>query len=240
MVAPPRVLRRLAEAGALAGVQAFSGAEVLDPLDRRVIEAASGRRVREIYMATEGLFGVGCPHGTLHLAEDVVRFEWEPVAGSRLAGPVITDLVRRTQPMIRYRMNDLLELDPNPCPCGLALQPVRRIEGRIDDCLWITGGDRVARMVTPDVVRNALVDADARIDDFRIVQIGPAALDVRLPAALPRDARCQGSAGALPCARSVRRSGGSRSKSVAESRFRSIASSAEWSGWNSDCGHFIA
>ncbi len=29
-------------------------------------------------MATEGLFGVSCPHGTLHLAEDVVR-----VAGRR-------------------------------------------------------------------------------------------------------------------------------------------------------------
>lgn len=183
VVAPPRALRRLAEAGALAGVQPFSGAEVLDPLDRRVIEQASGKRVREIYMATEGLFGVGCPHGTMHLAEDVVRCEWEPVPDSNLAGLVFTDMVRRIQPMIRYRMNDLLELDPTPCPCGLALQPVRRIEGRMDDCLSVGG-----RLVTPDVVRNAVVDADPRIDDFRIVQTGPAALRIALPATLPRDA----------------------------------------------------
>ena len=118
LVAPPKVLRRLAEDGVLGGVEPFSGAEVLDPIDREIIEQASGRRVREIYMATEGLFAVGCRHGTLHLAEDVVRFEWEPVAGSGLVVPVVTDMVRRVQPMIRYRMNDLLELSQAACPCG--------------------------------------------------------------------------------------------------------------------------
>lgn len=188
LVAPPRALRRLAELGVLEGVQAFSGAEVLDALDARVIEQASGRRVREIYMATEGLFGVACARGTLHLAEDVLRPEWEPVAGSALSGFIFSDLVRRTQPMIRYRMNDLLELNPEPCPCGLALQPVKRIAGRADDCLWLTGRDGKVRIVTPDVLRNAVVDADARIDDFRVVQTGPAVLEVALPAALPRDA----------------------------------------------------
>jgi len=182
LVAPPRALRRLAELGLLAGVQPFSGAEVLDPLDRRVVEQASGRRVREIYMATEGLFAVSCPHGTLHMAEDVVRCEWEAIPDSRLVGFVFSDLVRRIQPMIRYRMNDLLELDPDPCPCGSVFQPVRRIEGRVDDSL-VFGG----RMVTPDVVRNAVVDADPRIDDFRIVQTGPAKLRVALPASLPRE-----------------------------------------------------
>ena len=79
-------------------------------------------------------------------------------------------------------MNDLLELDPDPCPCGSAFQPVRRIEGRVDDSLLFGG-----RMVTPDVVRNAVVDADPRIDDFRIVQTGPSELRVALPASLPRD-----------------------------------------------------
>jgi putative adenylate-forming enzyme len=187
VVAPPSVLRRLAELGALAGVQPFSGAEVLDPLDRQVIERASGRRVREIYMATEGLLGVGCPQGTLHLAEDVIRCEWEPVPDSGVVSLVFTDLVRRVQPMIRYRMNDLLELDPRPCPCGLAFQSVRRVVGRIDDCLRLAGWTGEPRLVTPDVVRNAVVDADPRIDDFRIQQIGPAALRILLPAGLPRD-----------------------------------------------------
>jgi putative adenylate-forming enzyme len=179
IVAPPKVLRRLAERGQLPARHIFSGAEVLDPLDRAAIEAATGRRVREIYMATEGLFGVGCPRGTLHLAEDAVHFEWEKVGDGPLSSPLITDFTRKTQVMARYRMNDLLELSEAPCPCGSPLQTVARIEGRQDDTFELAG-----HMVTPDVLRNAVVDADRRITDFRIVQTGPATVEVALDAAL--------------------------------------------------------
>jgi putative adenylate-forming enzyme len=169
LVAPPKVLRRLAEDGVLSGVEPFSGAEVLDPIDREIVERASGRRVREIYMATEGLFGVACRHGTLHLAEDVVRFEWEEVPGSDLVVPVVTDMVRRIQPMIRYRMNDLLELSRSHCPCGSPYRAVERIHGRIDDVFEFET-PRGPAMVTPDVLRNAAIDSDARIRDYRILQ----------------------------------------------------------------------
>lgn len=169
LVAPPKVLRRLAEDGVLGGVQPFSGAEVLDPIDREIVEQASGRRVREIYMATEGLFAVGCSRGTLHLAEDVVRFEWEAVPGSELVVPIVTDMVRRVQPMIRYRMNDLLELSSVSCACGSPFQGVSRIHGRMDD-VFEFDSPRGRVMVTPDVLRNAVVDSDSGIRDYRIVQ----------------------------------------------------------------------
>jgi putative adenylate-forming enzyme len=194
IVAPPKVLRRLAERGQLPATHIFSGAEVLDPLDRAAIEAATGKRVREIYMATEGLFGVGCPHGTLHLAEDAVHFEWEKVGDGPLASPLVTDFTRRAQAMARYRMNDLLELSATPCPCGSPLQPVARIEGRQDDVFELAG-----RMVTPDVLRNAVVDADRAIADFRIVQTGPAAVEIALDPELEAevDERVRASVGAL-------------------------------------------
>ncbi|HEX8309402.1 MAG TPA: F390 synthetase-related protein [Allosphingosinicella sp.] len=186
LVAPPKVLRRLAEDGALRGVEPFSGAEVLDPIDREIIEQASGRRVREIYMATEGLFAVGCGHGTLHLAEDVVRFEWEKVPGSGLVAPIVTDMVRRVQPMIRYRMNDLLELSSAPCPCGSPYQAVARVHGRMDDVFEFEGPcGRVT--VTPDVLRNAVVDSDSRIRDYRIVQKADGRVSVELDEALDEE-----------------------------------------------------
>lgn len=187
IVAPPKVLRRLAEGGRLGARHLFSGAEVLDPLDRAVIEAATGARVREIYMATEGLFGVGCPHGTLHLAEDAVRFEWLAAGETGLVTPLVTDFTRRTQIMARYRMNDLLALSDMPCPCGSPLQAVARVEGRQDDVFELRGAGGGWRMVTPDVLRNAVVDADRAIADFRIVQTAADRVAVSLDPALPAD-----------------------------------------------------
>lgn len=189
IVAPPKVLRALAGGGGPGPRHVFSGAEVLDPLDRAVVEAAWGVKVREIYMATEGLFGVGCPHGTLHLAEDAVAFEWEPVTGSPdLSAPLVTDFTRRTQVMARYRMNDLLRLSHEPCPCGSPLQAVAAVEGRQDDVFHLTGAEDRPVLATPDILRNAVVDADRRILDFRIVQTGPALVELSLDPALPGEA----------------------------------------------------
>ncbi|UVO52439.1 hypothetical protein M0208_05565 [Sphingomonas sp. SUN019] len=181
IVAPPKVLRLLAEQGALTATTIFSAAEVLDPLDEAAILAATGVRVRQIYMATEGLFGVSCAHGMLHLAEDVVHFGWEPSApGSDLVQPVVTDFTRRAQAMARYRMNDLLALSDRRCACGSAFRAVERIEGRRDDLFWLAGTDGAPHPVTPDVLRNTLIDADRAIADFRIVQTGASAMTVRL------------------------------------------------------------
>lgn len=188
LVAPPKVLRLLAERGQLSAQTIFSGAEVLDPLDRAVIEGTTGRKVREIYMATEGLFGVSCEHGTLHLAEDVVHFEWEsPAVGSALQAPIVTDFTRRSQALIRYRINDLMELAPQECACGSPFQAIRQISGRADDILMLAGPDGRLVPVTPDVLRNAVVDADPRVLDFRIAQTGPSALEIRLDQQLPAE-----------------------------------------------------
>ncbi len=189
LIAPPKVLRWLAgQDWPMARLeQVFSAAEVLDPIDRKVIEARFGVRVREIYMATEGLLGVACTHSTLHLAEDTMKFEFEPVPGSDLVSPIITDFSRETQAMVRYRMNDLLRLADPPCPCGSPLQAVVEVVGRMDDMLLLPSGDRSVS-VTPDIVRNAIVGADRRIDDFRLVQTGKDLIELSLLEAMPIDA----------------------------------------------------
>ena len=43
-------------------------------------------------------------------------------------------------------------------------------------------------MVTPDVARNAVVDADRRILDFRIVQVGASAIELSLVRGLAPEA----------------------------------------------------
>jgi phenylacetate-CoA ligase len=90
--------------------------------------------------------------------------------------------------MARYRMNDLLSLRSEPCPCGSPLQAVARIEGRQDDVFHLAAAQSSGLvLVTPDVVRNAVVDADRRIQDFRVVQIGPRRIALSLDPALPSE-----------------------------------------------------
>ena len=186
LIAPPKVLRRLAESDLpLAPKTIFSVAEVLDPLDRIIIEKRFGLRLREIYMATEGLIGVACEHGTLHLCEDVMKVEFEDAANG-LVAPIITDFTRTTQVMARYRMNDLLRLSDHACPCGSPLRAVAQVEGRRDDVLELPGHDGQGQVfITPDILRNAIVDADRRIDDFRLAQTGTDQLELALLTSLP-------------------------------------------------------
>lgn len=196
VVAPPKVLRHLADQRVhIAPERLFAAAEVLDPPDRARTQAAYGLHLGQIYMATEGLFGVSCAHGTLHLAEDAVHFELEPV-GEGLVNPIVTDFTRRTQVMARYRMNDLLRVEAEPCPCGSPMRAVAEIIGRRDDMFDLPASDgsgqRIA--VTPDVLRNAVLHADRSIDDFRLRQVAEGRIELVLSPALSasaREAACQ-------------------------------------------------
>src|SRR5690606_2214673 len=147
LAAPPHVLvatiRCLRELHSpLRAERVISVAEVLDPIDRRAIEEHFGVRVEQIYQATEGFLGATCAHGVLHLNEDYVLFEreWLDAARTRFV-PVITDLYRESQPVIRYRLNDVLVPAAAPCACGSPLLAIDRIEGREDDVLWLPAAD---------------------------------------------------------------------------------------------------
>lgn len=63
--------------------------------------------------------------------------------GSPIRGElVITNLGRVGSPMIRYRTGDIVEVDPQPCPCGRNLLRLKGgILGRVDDMLTIRGNN---------------------------------------------------------------------------------------------------
>ena len=178
VIAPPKVLRVIAEDRLpIAPEHIFAGAETLDALDAQVIEAHFAQPIGQIYMATEGLMAVSCSHGTLHLCEDTMHFELPPFGPDPgLHEVIISDFSREVQIMARYRMNDLIRLGL-PCACGLPHRTVAEIVGRADDCCHFPGG-----MITPDILRNAVVDADRQITDFRILQTDADRMEVLIPA----------------------------------------------------------
>lgn len=176
VVGPPSVLRAVLEAGARARPEkVVSVAEVLEDGTRNVLEHGFEAPVVQIYQATEGMLGLPCASGELHLAEEHVHVETEPLGGG-LVRPVLTDLRRRAQPVIRHRLDDVLDLAPD-CSCGSATRRIRRIIGRQDDALELPGPGGAQITIWPDFVRGALSDVPG-LEEYRVLQTGPAMLRV--------------------------------------------------------------
>ncbi|MFB9992941.1 F390 synthetase-related protein [Deinococcus oregonensis] len=183
LVGPPSVLRALLDAGAQANPErVVSVAEVLEPDDRAALEAGFGPVV-QVYQATEGLLALPCTHGNLHLNEAHVHFDLEPLGDGRWR-PIITDLRRRVQPMIRHRLDDILQLDDTPCACGSAARRVARIEGRQDDALLFAGASGQPVTVWPDFLRAAL-NRVPELREYRAEQSAPGTLWLLLAPDLP-------------------------------------------------------
>ncbi|MBW7881130.1 MAG: adenylate cyclase [Caldilineaceae bacterium] len=200
IVAPPSLLGFLAKAqqrGALhiAPQRLISVAEVLEPQDAAHLAGFFQAPVHQIYQCTEGLLAVSCAHGSLHIQEDIVAVQLEPLASGDPAShqdnqhqgafytPILTDLWRRTQPIIRYRLNDVLRLDPQPCRCGSQFRVIAAIEGRCDDVCYFptTSGNR--RPVFPDALRRMVLLSSPSIIDYQIVQCQDGHLRIHLDTA---------------------------------------------------------
>lgn len=167
-IAPSHVLAdlaRLVEASAFAAPRLerlYYGAEPMGGAERDWIAQALGARPDPIYQATEGFLGAACKHGTLHLNEDSIAFEFERVGASDRHRPIITDLRRTSQPMVRVRLDDLVQFDEAPCACGSPLRAVAPIEGRIGD-VWRWGD----ALVFPRDVETALSGALSAAAEWR-------------------------------------------------------------------------
>lgn len=175
IVAPAQVLRALALALALAVLagelslnvkKVISVAEVLEAQDRNLLQQVFGD-VGEIYQATEGFLATTCRCGTLHLNEEFIYIEPEWLDERRFV-PIITDFTRTTQPIVRYRLDDVLVASDKPCACGSVTRTLERIEGRQDDQLLLPGYGG-AHSVFADPCCRVLAQALPLTADYRLV-----------------------------------------------------------------------
>jgi phenylacetate-CoA ligase len=121
----------------------FTSSEVLTGETRRRIVQAWGEQLFNQYAATEaGSLAAECDHHQgMHLAEDLTLIEVvdrhkRPVPlgayGEKL---LITVLFNRTQPLIRYELDDSVCLALHPCSCGRPFALIDDIQGRVEDIL---------------------------------------------------------------------------------------------------------
>lgn len=169
LVAPATVLLELAQGGRMATSprQVVSVAEVLDDADAATITRCFGTRPANVYQATEGFLASSCPAGNLHLNEEYLHIETEWIDAERQRfHPVITDFSRRSQFIVRYRLDDVLSIADSPCPCGRVARRIRSIDGRADEVL------RFGAPVFPDVLRHAFHCMEQPPAFYRIEQHG--------------------------------------------------------------------
>ncbi|MGE0615110.1 MAG: F390 synthetase-related protein [Bacteriovoracia bacterium] len=188
LVGPPSLLRQLAEATQrgelkISPEKVVSVAEVLDPIDEAYLEKTFGKKVHQVYQCTEGFLGVTCREGRLHLNEDFVHIEKDYL--DRAAGkfmPIITDFTRRSQPIVRYRLNDILTEAKEPCACGSIFTALEWIEGRADDLLYFHSAspNRPPVPVFPDFIRNAVMVGSSAVIEYQVRQDLPGQLRMAL------------------------------------------------------------
>jgi putative adenylate-forming enzyme len=187
LIGPPSVLRYLADVKSPLKVNKLvSAAEVLDEIDRRHIEQHFGQIAHQFYSSTEGEIAATCEFGTLHLNEGIMVIQKEWVDEEKgWYHPIISDFKRSTQPIIRYRLNDILVASKQPCKCGDARESIDSIMGRQDDIFLLkkrNGGEY--EQIVPDFIRRAVMQMHPDITAYRAIQRSADEIEVQL---LPED-----------------------------------------------------
>ena len=148
----------------------ISVAEVLTNEDRTYFESIFQIKLDEVYQCTEGFLASSCSEGVLHFNEDFLIIEKKYIDEERTRfHPIITDLLRKCQPVVRYELNDIITEKKN-CKCGSNFLAIESIEGRSDDVIELEDNENKMVSIFPDIIRREIVLADERIKDYAVIQ----------------------------------------------------------------------
>ena len=171
----------------IAPEKVFTSSEVLTDETRRRVKTTWGEEPFNQYGATETADIAAeyklCRH--LHVFEDLLLVEivddqYHPVPhgefGTKL---LVTTLFSRTQPLIRYEINDSVRLSAEPCSMsGLPFVFIDGIQGRVEDALSMPGAKGKLILIQP-LVFNRVMDI-LPISGWQVIQETESTLKVLL------------------------------------------------------------
>jgi phenylacetate-CoA ligase len=153
---------------------AVSWGDKLFPQYRAKIKQAFGCETLDTYGCTEGaMIASQCRYGRYHLSinqcfVEVVDDNFQPARAGELGNVVATRLDNFAMPLIRYKLGDLIEMEPeNPenCPCGRKSPHLRRVIGRDTDIVLTRSGKHmIVHFFT------AIFEFVPEIKQFKVVQ----------------------------------------------------------------------
>ena len=174
----------------IAPTEIWLGGEQLSGAQRQSIETTFGCRVRNAYGSSE-FYSIAfeCTQGRLHVNDDWVILEaldsqLRPVAPGVLSSvTLLTNLANRTQPLLRYVLDDKIRYDPHPCACGNAF-PVIDVCGRADDTLHLAGRNGRKIVILPLALETA-IEEETGVTRFQMVCDRHGKLELHLEPSVP-------------------------------------------------------
>jgi phenylacetate-CoA ligase len=99
---------------------------------RMEVESAFNRKLTSEYGAAEaGIIAFECSIGNMHMTMETV------IAEEKDHEIVVTNLVSKSFPIIRYKLGDYVKLDlDTKCPCGMAHHIVKEVTGRVGKVIY--------------------------------------------------------------------------------------------------------
>lgn len=169
LVAPPSVLLLIAQHKNKLTThpkKIIAVAEILEKKDEKFISQTFNQPVAQIYQCTEGFLAYSDKKtNELIMNEEFLIIEKEWVDETRFI-PIITDLFRTSQPIIRYRLDDILVSNKTE---GVFTK-LASIEGRFGDVLY---GKKNFELIPifADTLRQHMLTSPVDFNDYRIVQL---------------------------------------------------------------------
>jgi phenylacetate-CoA ligase len=99
-----------------------------------------------------------------------------PAAPGEMGAILVTDLLNRAMPLIRYRIGDMGSWAAGDCPCGRHLPRLERVAGRVTD--FLVGCD--GRLVSGVFLATYVVAQRPSLGQVQICQDRPGAIRYRL------------------------------------------------------------
>lgn len=154
-------------------------AEVLRPHQRERLAEVFGCTIVDSYGCAEvGVTGFQCERGGMHVPVESVAIDLVPAEGGK-SEVLLTDLHNSSQPMIRYRIGDLVEpTAAESCPCGRALPLLGPIEGRAGEKVTLPDG-RIINGLLPYYIFRPYAKGEI-VREYQFVQRRDGVIELRV------------------------------------------------------------
>lgn len=153
-------------------------AEVLKPHQRERLAGTFGCAVVDSYGCAEiGVTGFQCEAGGMHVPIESVVVDLVPVEDGRFE-VLLTDLHNFSQPMIRYRIGDVVEPGPRACACERQLPLLGAIQGRAGEKITLPDG-RVINGLLPYYIFRPYAKTE-QVREYQFVQFPGGRIELRV------------------------------------------------------------